>query len=192
MNNKILEGPSERSTRCSVPATPFKTKFVTFFSEGKGAIWRSEDVREPFFFQCSRSQPGDRAPCCNGTAFLLECARAKEGWLSWFKALDSKSNVGLNPPWVRIPPLPPVFSEAPPYVAATSICSHCFDCLCPDFARFDRPAFFSKRWANSRGKSRCHARQNRSCTNGRSAGSEARDLGGKSAYDKTVPLWRWS
>src|SRR5579862_3682313 len=26
------------------------------------------------------------------------------------KALDSKSSVGLNQPWVRIPPLPPLFS----------------------------------------------------------------------------------
>ena len=39
-----------------------------------------------------------------------------EGWLSWLKAPDSKSDVGATLPRVRIPPLPPLVTPQEPVV----------------------------------------------------------------------------
>ena len=45
---------------------------------------------------------------------------AMEGWLSWSKAPDSKSGVRAIVPWVRIPPLPPLFEPSGSIFAVAS------------------------------------------------------------------------
>ena len=43
----------------------------------------------------------------------------RAGWVAeWFKALVLKTSVGGTPPWVRIPPLPPLIIE----IAVFSMC----------------------------------------------------------------------